>query len=186
MKIYTRTGDTGTTALFGGDRVGKNHPRIEAYGTVDETNAYLGLARSLLEDQPGAVRLEPLLARLQDDLFILGADLATPSESRAVVPRIDEAHITRLEEAIDAFEADLPPLKHFILPGGTSVAGMLHVARTVCRRAERLTVAASAEEAISLEAAIYLNRLSDLLFVLARWVNRQAGIEEAAWKPTMP
>ena len=186
MKIYTRTGDTGTTALFGGDRVGKNHPRIEAYGTVDETNAYLGLARSLLQDQPGAVRLEPLLARLQDDLFILGADLATPSKSRAVVPRIDEAHITRLEEAIDAFEADLPPLKHFILPGGTSVAGMLHVARTVCRRAERLTVAASAEEAISLEAAIYLNRLSDLLFVLARWVNRQAGIEEAAWKPTMP
>jgi len=186
MKIYTRTGDTGTTALFGGDRVGKNHPRIEAYGTVDETNAYLGLARSLLEDQPGAVRLEPLLARLQDDLFILGADLATPSESRAVVPRIDQAHITRLEEAIDAFEADLPPLKHFILPGGTSVAGMLHVARTVCRRAERLTVAASAEEAISLEATIYLNRLSDLLFVLARWVNRQAGIEEAAWKPNMP
>ena len=186
MKIYTRTGDTGTTALFGGDRVGKNHPRIEAYGTVDETNAYLGLARSLLEDQSGAVRLEPLLARLQDDLFILGADLATPSESRAVVPRIDEAHITRLEEAIDAFEADLPPLKHFILPGGTSVAGMLHVARTVCRRAERLTVAASAEEAISLEAAIYLNRLSDLLFVLARWVNRQASIEEAAWKPNMP
>ncbi len=186
MKIYTRTGDTGTTALFGGDRVGKNHPRIEAYGTVDETNAYLGLARSLLEDQPGAVRLEPLLARLQDDLFILGADLATPSESRAVVPRIDEAHITRLEEAIDAFEADLPPLKHFILPGGTSVAGMLHVARTVCRRAERLTVAASAEETISPEAAIYLNRLSDLLFVLARWVNRQAGIEEAAWKPNMP
>jgi len=186
MKIYTRTGDTGTTALFGGDRVGKNHPRIEAYGTVDETNAYLGLARSLLEHQPGAVRLEPLLARLQDELFILGADLATPSESRAVVPRIDQAHITRLEEAIDAFEADLPPLKHFILPGGTSVAGMLHVARTVCRRAERLTVAASAEEAISLEATIYLNRLSDLLFVLARWVNRQAGIEEAAWKPNMP
>ena len=186
MKIYTRTGDTGTTALFGGDRVGKNHPRIEAYGTVDETNAYLGLARSLLEDQPGAVRLEPLLARLQDDLFILGADLATPSESRAVVPRIDQVHITRLEEAIDAFEADLPPLKHFILPGGTSVAGMLHVARTVCRRAERLTVAASAEEAISLEATIYLNRLSDLLFVLARWVNRQASIEEAAWKPNMP
>ncbi len=186
MKIYTRTGDTGTTALFGGDRVGKNHPRIEAYGTVDETNAYLGLARSLLEDQPGAGRLEPLLARLQDDLFILGADLATPSQSRAVVPRIDQAHITHLEEAIDAFEADLPPLKHFILPGGTSVAGMLHVARTVCRRAERLTVAASAEEAISLEAAIYLNRLSDLLFVLARWVNRQAGIEEDAWKPNMP
>ncbi|MCH8959897.1 MAG: cob(I)yrinic acid a,c-diamide adenosyltransferase [Bacteroidetes bacterium] len=186
MKIYTRTGDTGTTALFGGDRVGKNHPRIEAYGTVDETNAYLGLARSLLQDQPGAVRLEPLLARLQNDLFVLGADLATPSETRAVVPRIDQGHVGQLEQAIDAFEADLPPLKHFILPGGTPVAGVLHVARTVCSRAERLTVAASAEEAISLEAAIYLNRLSDLLFVLARWVNRQAGIEEAAWKPNMP
>ena len=186
MKIYTRTGDTGTTALFGGDRVGKNHPRIEAYGTVDETNAHLGLARSLLQDQPGAERLIAMLTRLQDDLFVLGADLATPSASRATVPRIDETHIRHLEHAIDAFEADLPPLKHFILPGGTPVAGTLHVARTVCRRAERLTIAASAQEAISAEAAIYLNRLSDLLFVLARWANRQAGIEEAAWKPNTP
>lgn len=186
MKIYTRTGDRGTTALFGGDRVGKNHPRIEAYGTVDETNAFLGLARSLIQGQPGAQRLEPLLTRLQDELFILGADLATPAETRAVVPRIGEIHVTQLERAIDTFEADLPPLKHFILPGGTPAAGMLHVARTVCRRAERLTVAASAQEAASAKAVIYLNRLSDLLFVLARWTNQQAGIEEAAWKPTMP
>ena len=186
MKIYTRTGDTGTTALFGGNRVEKNHPRIEAYGTVDETNAVVGLARSLMQEQPGADRLEPLLARLQEELFVLGADLATPLEARAVVPRIDAAHSAYLEQAIDTLEADLPPLKHFILPGGTPAAGMLHVARTVCRRAERMTVAASAQDAFNPHAAIYLNRLSDLLFVLARWVNRQAGVEEAVWIPKTP
>ena len=182
MKIYTRTGDNGTTGLFGGDRVEKNHPRIDAYGTVDETNAYLGLIRTLMNDQPGAARLEPLLARLQEELFVLGADLATPPAARAVVPRIEATHVTRLEEAIDTFEADLPPLQHFILPGGTRAAATLHVARTVCRRAERLTVAAAAEEAFSPHTTIYLNRLSDLLFVLARWVNHQAGIDEAEWK----
>lgn len=183
MKIYTRTGDTGSTALFGGDRVDKYHPRIDAYGTVDETNAYLGLVRSLLKGQPGAERLTVLLARLQEDLFVLGADLATPMETRAVVPRIDAAQVTQLEQDIDAFEEGVPPLKHFILPGGTSAAGMLHVARTVCRRAERLTVAAADQEMLNTHAAVYLNRLSDLLFVLARWTNQQAGIDEAAWKP---
>ena len=183
MKIYTRTGDQGTTGLFGGDRVEKNHPRIEAYGTVDETNAYLGLARAHLHDQPGAARLELLLARLQSELFILGADLATPQNARATVPRIEASHIAALEHAIDALEADLPPLKHFILPGGTVAAGMLHVARTVCRRAERLTVAAAEQDTLSPNTAIYLNRLSDLLFVLARWTNHQAGIDEAQWKP---
>ena len=184
MKIYTRTGDNGTTGLFGGARVDKHHPRIEAYGTVDETNAYLGLVRTLMQDQPGAARLEPLLARLQEELFVLGADLATPHTSKAVVPRIDMPHVTRLENAIDAFEADLPPLQHFILPGGTRAAGTLHVARTVCRRAERLTVSASEQETLSPHTTIYLNRLSDLLFVLARWVNHQAGIDEAEWKAT--
>ena len=182
MKIYTRTGDNGTTGLFGGGRVEKHHPRIEAYGTVDETNAYLGLTRTLMQDQPGAARLEPVLARLQEELFVLGADLATPLNAQAVVPRIDASHATQLEEAIDAFEADLPPLQHFILPGGTQAAGTLHVARTVCRRAERLTVAAAEQETLSPHTTIYLNRLSDLLFVLARWVNHQAGINEAQWK----
>ena len=183
MKIYTRTGDNGTTALFGGDRVAKHHPRIDAYGTVDETNAHLGLARALLKDQPGAPRLDPLLARIQETLFVLGADLATPPASRAEVPRIAEPHTEKLEEAIDAFEADLPALQHFILPGGTPAGSTLHVARTVCRRAERLTIAAAAHETISPHTTLDLNRLSDLLFVLARWVNHQAGIDEAQWQP---
>ncbi len=183
MKIYTRTGDTGTTALFGGDRVRKDHPRIDAYGTVDEANSHLGLARALLADQPGGARLEPLLARLQGELFVLGADLATPPEARAAVPRIEAHHVAQLERDIDTFEADLPPLKHFILPGGTQPASTLHVARTVCRRAERLTVEAAAREAVGPQTVVYLNRLSDLLFVLARWANRQAGVEEAPWKP---
>jgi cob(I)alamin adenosyltransferase len=184
MKIYTRTGDQGTTALFGGNRVAKDHPRIEAYGTVDEANSFLGLARAALQDQPGADRLEAILIRLQEDLFVLGADLATPTEARAVVPRIQADHITHLEQEIDAFETDLPPLKHFILPGGTSAAGLLHIARAVCRRAERLAVTVMHEENnINTHAAVYLNRLSDLLFVLARWTNQQAGIDEAAWKP---
>ena len=182
MKIYTRTGDTGTTALFGGDRVSKTHPRIVAYGTVDETNAALGLARAHAQGGPGRDRLEPLLARLQEDLFVLGADLATPPQARAHVPRITADHVTRLEETIDSLDDDLPPLKHFIVPGGTPTAAALHVARTVCRRAERHTLEASGQETISPEAVTYLNRLSDLLFVLARWANRQAGIDEAEWK----
>ena len=183
MKIYTRTGDNGTTGLFGGDRVMKHHPRIDAYGTVDETNAVLGLARAHLAGQPAAARLDTLLDRLQQDLFVLGADLATPNASRASVPRIDDTHITHLEGAIDSYEADLPALTHFILPGGTPAAAALHVARTVCRRAERLTVAASEDESINTQGAIYLNRLSDLLFVLARWANHQAGVAEARWQP---
>ena len=184
MKIYTRTGDTGSTALFGGDRVAKSHPLIDAYGTVDEANSVLGVARSHLEGAPGAERLTPVLAALQDDLFVLGADLATPLDAKARVPRIESAHVEQLEAHIDAFEADLPPLKHFILPGGTPAAAQLHVARTVCRRAERLTHAASDDFEINTQAAVYLNRLSDLLFVLARWTNHQSGIEEAQWAPS--
>lgn len=183
MKIYTRTGDTGTTALFGGDRVDKNHPRIDAYGTVDETNSYLGLARSFLQGQQGEEQVVPILARIQADLFILGADLATPLETRAAVPRITETHITRLEDDIDRLEDDLPSLKHFILPGGTAAGSTLHVARTTCRRAERITITATAHGPINHEAIRYLNRLSDLLFVLARWTNHQAGVSEAPWKP---
>lgn len=181
MKIYTRTGDEGTTALFGGDRVPKDHPRIAAYGTVDETNSYIGVALAHLSSAPGEDRLAPLLTRLQDDLFVLGADLATPVDAKPVVPRIDGGHITRLEQVIDDFEADLPPLKHFVLPGGTPAGAMLHVARTTCRHAERLAVKAGREAPVNQHAAVYLNRLSDLLFVLARWANHEAGTPESYW-----
>ena len=183
MKIYTRTGDSGTTALFGGARVTKSHPRIDAYGTVDETNTVMGLARAHFKDQPGHATLDPLLARIQDDLFVLGADLATPTDSKPVVPRIEAAHVAHLETAIDRLEEDLPPLKHFILPGGTPAAATLHLARTVCRRAERRTVDLAASEPVNEQAIIYLNRLSDLLFVAARWANHQAGSAEMKWEP---
>jgi cob(I)alamin adenosyltransferase len=183
MKIYTRTGDLGTTALFGGDRVEKHNLRIEAYGTVDETNAALGLARSLAKEMDLPKSFDALLHRIQSTLFILGADLATPTESKATVPRIEADHAGELEAQIDAFEAELPPLKHFIMPGGAKAAAAMHIARTVCRRAERLAVALSRESEINAEGIVYLNRLSDLLFVLARWVNQRAGELEEAWKP---
>jgi cob(I)alamin adenosyltransferase len=183
MKIYTRTGDDGTTALFGGDRVDKHNARITAYGTVDETNATVGFARSHLSGQPGFSELDPVLSRIQHDLFVLGADLATPHGARPVVPRIDEDHIGYLEQAIDRFDGELPPLKHFILPGGSTAASALHLVRTVCRRAERLTIAAGKGDQINRNASIYLNRLSDFAFVAARWVNRQAGIDEEKWSP---
>ena len=181
MKIYTKTGDQGTTALFGGDRVEKYALRIEAYGTVDETNAALGLGRNQIQELRLPKSFDTLLHQLQSTLFTLGADLATPLESKAKVPRIEPMHITELEQTIDTYESDLPPLKHFIMPGGAAAG--LHIARTICRRAERLTVALSREESINAQAVIYLNRLSDLLFVLARWVNLKAGIDEEAWKP---
>lgn len=182
-KIYTRTGDEGKTSLFGGARIDKSHPRIAAYGTVDETNSMIGLARAHLEDEPGAERLDPVLRRVQEELFILGADLATPDEAKPVVPRVEAAHVERLEADIDRFSEELAPLQHFILPGGTPSAATLHAARTTCRRAERLTVKAASSEPIHPQATTYLNRLSDLLFVLARWANRQAGVREDAWTP---
>lgn len=183
MKIYTRTGDRGTTALFGGDRVTKDHPRIDAYGTVDEANSAIGLARSLLQGEPGQDALDPVLAQVQADLFVLGADLATLNASKPAVPRIEAAHVEHIEHTIDRFDEALPPLKHFVLPGGTSAAAALHLSRTVCRRAERLAVATAGLEAVNEHAVTYLNRLSDLLFVLARWANQQAGVEEATWSP---
>lgn len=183
-KIYTRTGDEGTTSLFGGERVNKSHPRIDAYGTVDETNSLIGLARSHLQDRPGAERLMPVMQRLQEELFILGADLATPDDAKSVVPRVATSHVEALEDDIDAFSDDLDPLKNFILPGGTPGAATLHTARTTCRRAERLTVKAASLEPVNEQAAIYLNRLSDLLFVLARWANRQDGVRENTWVPS--
>ncbi len=183
VKVYTRTGDDGTTALFGGDRVAKTHPRITAYGTVDEANAALGLARALGHGAPGFDRADAILDRLQQELFVLGGDLAAPRETTYPVPRIEAEHIEHLEREIDALEADLPGLKHFILPGGSPGGAALHIARTVTRRAERYTVELAALEPVNDHAAHYLNRLSDFLFVLSRWVNQQAGAAEAKWVP---
>ncbi len=185
MKIYTRTGDTGFTALFGGDRVSKDHLRIEAYGTVDETNAVLGMARVHVTDTDQK-NIEEILHRIQSELFVLGADLATPNNSKAQVPRIEPAHVEQLEANIDALEQDLPALKHFILPGGSAAASTIHLARTVCRRAERRTVALAQHEPVNEQALVYLNRLSDLLFVMSRSLNQSAGIEEEAWRPQSP
>lgn len=181
MKIYTRTGDEGTTALFGGDRVSKGHPRIDAYGTVDETNSILGIALAHLTATDGT--LPELLERIQDELFVLGADLATPLGSKPVVPRIGTEHIGRLEQDIDTLQEALPPLKHFIMPGGTPAGAALHHARTVCRRAERLTFQAAEDAEINEHALVYLNRLSDLLFVLARTANYEADEPERTWRP---
>lgn len=177
MKIYTKTGDDGDTGLFGGPRVRKDAPRIEAYGTVDELNAVLGLARA--EGLPADV--DGLLARIQNELFDLGAELATPEPERLGDLRLGPADIAGLEAAIDRHEADLAPLKTFILPGGTRAAASLHLARTVCRRAERRVVSLAADEPVSRHLVVYLNRLSDLLFVLARTANRAAGGADIPW-----
>ena len=176
MKIYTRTGDGGDTSLFGGARVPKAALRVEAYGTVDELNAHLGRAVAECADLPVAATLR----EIQSDLFATGSDLATPSDHRNPT-RLDPARIAALEETIDRLEADLDPLKTFILPGGDPAAATLHIARTVCRRAERRTVALAAEEEIGEAPVVYLNRLSDLLFVMARWVNARRGVDDVAW-----
>ena len=186
MKIYTRTGDKGTTALFGGGRVPKTHPLIEAYGTVDETNSMLGLARAHLkrahlQDDLETGAVDEYLEDIQADLFTLGADLATPAGSKARTVRVDDEAIRLLEQRIDEIDALLPPIKQFILPGGSPAAAALHVARTTCRRAERLVLRASDQEEISSSVLIYLNRLSDLLFVMARWVNHIEGTKESTW-----
>jgi cob(I)alamin adenosyltransferase len=181
VRIYTRTGDEGDTGLFGGGRVSKDDPRVEAYGTVDELNAVIGMARSI-ELMP---RIDEILAPVQRDLLGLGAILATPDlvkmQEQLAKARIDDARITQLERAIDAGEEELEPLKAFILPGGTPKAAALHVARTVCRRAERRVV--HLQETVELPplVTVYLNRLSDLLFVLARVANRRAGAGEVTW-----
>ena len=181
MKIYTKTGDAGETGLFGGPRVRKDHTRIEAFGTVDELNSHLGLIRTL----PSAAPFDPLLRRVQGELFDLGAQLATPG---AAVERIGPKHVDALERAIDAHEERLEPLSSFILPTGTPLAAAIHVARTVCRRAERRVVKLAAEPGTSIPAnAIeYLNRLGDLLFVLARFANHAAGVPDDPWHPAPP
>jgi cob(I)alamin adenosyltransferase len=184
MKIYTKTGDTGDTGLFAGPRVRKHHPRIEAYGTVDELNSLLGVARA--EGPPGDI--DEVLAQAQHDLFVLGAELATPDPRKLSLSLLGGGHIERLEHAIDRYEADLPPLKEFILPGGTRVAASLHLARCVCRRAERdvVALADSPDEEVRPEAIQYLNRLSDLLFVLARAANAAEGCVDVPWRKESP
>ena len=181
MKIYTRTGDAGDTGLFGGGRAPKDDPRVEAYGDVDELNAVLGMARAL-EVMP---RIDEVLVPVQRDLFAIGALLATPDREKMAQhlqkARIDEHRIAELEQAIDDADAELEPLRAFIVPGGTQKSAALHVARTVCRRAERRVVSLQRTVELPPLAVIYLNRLSDLLFTLARLANKRAGAGEVTW-----
>jgi cob(I)alamin adenosyltransferase len=178
-KVYTRTGDDGTTSLGGGERVPKDSRRVEAYGTVDEANSVIGIAL--------AVGLDPLLARelagIQNDLFHLGSDLCVTEadKTRLPVPRIEARHVEKLERLIDRLSADLPPLENFILPGGSPGSAHLHVARAVCRRAERAVVSLAREEPVGDHVLVYLNRLSDALFVMARWENRRRGAADVLW-----
>jgi cob(I)alamin adenosyltransferase len=179
MKIYTKTGDDGTTGLFGAGRVLKNSLRIEAYGTVDELNSVLGIVGM----QPGIEYFSDLLHGIQKSLFELGADLATPLESKTTytIPRIEESDVKKLEEAIDKEELHLPQLEKFILPGGSPLAAHFHLARTVSRRVERIAVALSQIENIGAFDIQYLNRLSDLFFVLARRANQLTGVKDVEW-----
>ncbi len=182
-KIYTKTGDDGTTALGSGERRPKNDLRIEAYGTVDETNAVVGLVR--LQTAKDDTDLDEVLSRIQNDLFDLGADLATPDtgEDLGYEPlRITDAQVKALEEAIDRFNADLAPLRSFVLPGGTPAASHLHLARTVSRRAERLMVELAAREKVTSAAVRYMNRLSDFFFVASRYLNAK-GEGDVLWVP---
>jgi cob(I)alamin adenosyltransferase len=181
MKIYTKTGDAGQTGLFGGGRVSKDDPRVEAYGDVDELNAFLGAARSV-EIMP---RIDEVLVPVQRDLFSIGALLATPDlekmHDHLAKAQIDDSRIASLEQEIDACDRELEPLRAFIVPGGTPKAAALHVARTVCRRAERRVIHLQREVEIPQIVVVYLNRLSDLLFTLARVANTRAGAGEVTW-----
>ncbi len=187
MKIYTKTGDKGTTALFGGTRVPKHHIRIESYGTVDELNSHLGLIR----DQEIKQDYKDLIIHIQDRLFTVGAILATDPEKailkngkeRLNIPKITSENIERLEQEMDTMNAELPPMTHFVLPGGHQTVSFCHIARCVCRRAERLATALNDIESIDPSALMYLNRLSDYLFVLARKLSSDLQANEIKWIP---
>ena len=203
MKIYTKTGDSGTTSLFGGRRVEKNSAMIKAYGEVDELNSLLGViivdlqnyssspstplrvnwsreVSSRRNSPPG--RIVKKLLRIQNELFVLGADLATPFDVKTKVPRITKAYISRLEREIDNWEKELPKLNNFILPGGGKIGAKLHLARTIARRAERSIVELESQEKINQSVLVYINRLSDWLFVLARYVNKLEDVNENIWR----
>ncbi len=176
-RVYTRTGDKGETGLFSGERVPKNSRRVEAYGAVDELSSWIGYARSLLEDRD----VDDLLGKVQQDLFLVCADLATRPEKEKPqkAAQVTDAMVKHLEEAIDRLDEELPTLSTFIVPSGTKAAAALHVARSVARRAERRTVTLAQQEELNPQLVPYLNRLSSLLFVLARIVNKRSGVEEA-------
>ena len=184
-RVYTKAGDQGQTALVGGQKVSKASPRVECYGAVDELNAALGLLRTALEESPAGPELGPIIARVQNELFNLGAELATPdAERRARSPAVAERHIAALEAEIDRLNQDLPELRSFVLPGGGWVSAHCHLARTVCRRAERLVVGlVEAGESTGEHAIPYLNRLSDALFVFGRWAARTENADEPLWEP---
>ena len=180
MKIYTKTGDQGTTSLVNGTRLSKAHIRIEAYGTVDELNAHIGLLR----DQPVNAARRELLKEIQDRLFTIGSHLASePDKTRKQLPDLHEADSTLLENEMDAMDATLPPLRAFVLPGGHASVSFGHVARTVCRRAERTVIHLHEHEPVEDQVIRYLNRLSDYLFMLCRAMTQELGVEEVTWKP---
>ncbi len=187
-RVYTRQGDGGDTALAGGQRVPKDGPRIEAYGTVDELNSFLGLARAtanqLAVEEPRFALLAAILLRVQHELFNLGSILATlPEDVHPKQPRVTAAEITQLEHEMDAMNEELPPLRSFVLPGGSRLDAELHVARTVCRRAERIVVTLARVDSAPPDTIRYLNRLSDSLFVWSRWAGHITGAPETLWEP---
>lgn len=182
-KVYTKTGDAGETALVGGSRVPKDHPRIEAYGTVDELNCLVGLARGTAASEPHTRGLADRLLRVQHQLFNLGSALATPGTTRPGQPRVADTDIADLEDEMDRLSADLAPLRSFVLPGGSRLNAQLHLCRAVARRAERATVALQrGEGGVEVEVR-YLNRLSDAFFVWSRWAAKAIGHEETLWEP---
>ena len=187
-RIYTKTGDKGQTALVGGKMVSKDSPRIEAYGTIDELNSILGLVRKANRDEAGPdsakARIDAILQRVQNELFNLGSLLATlPEDLSDQQPRIEARHVEALEHVIDELNEHLPPLRSFTLPGGGWVSSYVHLARTVCRRAERVIVSLAAQEPIDAECVRYVNRLSDALYVIGRWNVRERGETEPLWTP---
>ena len=182
MKIYTKTGDSGTTALFGGKRVSKSELRIETYGTIDELNAYIGLLR----DQPVNENRKAVLLEIQDRLFTIGSILATePGNTKVKVPSLLSDDVAVLEKEIDRMDTELPPMRNFVLPGGNQSVSFTHIARTVCRRAERLLVALDTQEKVGSPVIQYINRLSDYLFVLSRKASHELNAEESPWRPRM-
>ncbi|HSR06845.1 MAG TPA: cob(I)yrinic acid a,c-diamide adenosyltransferase [Bryobacteraceae bacterium] len=183
-RIYTKRGDAGETGLVGGQRVAKDTPRITAYGTVDELNAFVGLAAVSCAEDSRLAPLAAILCRVQHELFNLGSILATePADVHPHQPRVTAAEVAQLEREIDSMNAGLPALRSFVLPGGTRLSAELHVTRTVCRRVERLVVAMARQESVPPEVIPYLNRLSDAMFVWSRWVNHVLGVPEVLWEP---